>query len=103
MPVLSPDGEEYVLTKEAAEAMGVSPCTVTQWRNRGYLRPVEGSPPRKPLYRMRDVEDAEHQARLNAIRTSGSDRKVRRQRGGGELWPPGRCGTATSPRAGTSA
>lgn len=63
--------------------MGVSPCTVTQWRNRGYLQPVEGSPPRKPLYRMRDVEDAEHQARLNAIRTSGSDRKVRRQRGGG--------------------
>ena len=75
------DGETYLLTKAAAEAIGVAECTVSQWRRRGLLEPVPGSPPRKPLYRLSDLRKAEQVARENAIRTSGTDVRVRRLRG----------------------
>jgi predicted site-specific integrase-resolvase len=81
LPDAAEDGETYVFTKAAAEAMGVAECTVSQWRRRGYLEPVPGSPPRKPLYRLSDVRRAEKLTRDNAIRVSGSDRQVQRMRG----------------------
>ena len=81
LPPAGPDGEVYVFTKDAAEAMGVAPCTVSQWRKRGYLKPLEGSPPRKPLYRLSDVRRAERITRENAIKACGSDTQVQRLRG----------------------
>ena len=81
LPQAAADGETYLFTKAAAEAMGVAECTISQWRRRGLLEPLDGSPPRKPLYRLSDLRSAEQQARENAIRTSGSDARVRRLRG----------------------
>ena len=81
LPPVSADGETYLFTKAAAEAIGVAECTVSQWRRRGLLEPVPGSPPRKPLYRLTDLRRAEQVARANAIRTSGTDARVRRLRG----------------------
>lgn len=77
--MLGPDGEEYWTTKQAAEAMGVAPSTVSTWRRLGYLTPVEGSPPRKPIYRKLDVTRAEKIAYDNAIRTSGSAKRTSRR------------------------
>jgi hypothetical protein len=73
------DGETYVITKTAAALMGVAPCTITRWRNLGYLAPVPGSPPRRPLYRFADVTEAEHRARMAAIAACGTDVQVRRK------------------------
>lgn len=81
LPAESVDGETYLFTKDAASAMGVAQCTISQWRRRGLLEPVDGCPPRKPLYRLTDLRKAEQVARENAIRTSGSDLRVRRLRG----------------------
>jgi len=81
LPGPSDDGETYILTKAAAEAMGVAVCTISQWRRRGYLEPVKGSPPRKPLYRLSDVRRAEKLTRDRAIEATGSDKQVRRMRG----------------------
>ena len=81
LPAAAADGETYLFTKAAAEAMGVADCTISQWRRRGILEPVDGCPPRKPLYRLSDLRRAEQVARENAIRTSGSDLRVRRLRG----------------------
>jgi hypothetical protein len=81
LPPVSADGETYLFTKDAASAMGVAQCTISQWRRRGLLEPVDGCPPRKPLYRLTDLRKAEQAARENAIRTSGSDLRVRRLRG----------------------
>jgi hypothetical protein len=81
LPAAAADGETYLFTKAAAAAMGVADCTISQWRRRGLLEPVPGSPPRKPLYRLTDLRKAEREARENAIRTSGSDLRVRRLRG----------------------
>lgn len=77
--MLGPDGEEYWTTKEAAEALGVAPSTVSTWRRLGYLTPIEGSPPRKPIYRKLDVTGAERIAYDNAIRTSGSAKRTSRR------------------------
>lgn len=75
----APLGDEtYVVTKTAAELMGVTPSTITHWRTNGYLAPIPGSPPHKPLYRWADVIEAEYLARQAAIRTSGTDKRVRR-------------------------
>jgi hypothetical protein len=68
----------YVFTSQAARLVGVAPCTVTRWRNIGYLKPAPGSPPRKPAYLWDDVLEAEYKARMAAIRTSGTDVQVRR-------------------------
>lgn len=81
LPAAAADGETYLFTKDAAVAMGVAMCTISQWRRRGILEPVDGCPPRKPLYRLSDLRRAEQVARENAIRTSGSDLRVRRLRG----------------------
>jgi len=81
LPPEAGDGEVYVLTKTAAEAMGVAMCTISQWARRGYLTPMPWSPPRKPVYRLSDVRKAEKLTRDNALRTSGTDRQVQRMRG----------------------
>jgi hypothetical protein len=80
LPPGAADGTVYVVTKTAAALIGVAPCTITRWRDLGYLTPVAGSPPRKPLYRWPDVVEAEYQARQAAIAASGTDRQVRRSR-----------------------
>lgn len=77
--VVGPDGEEYWTTKQAAEALDVAPSTISTWRRNGYLTPVDGSPPRKPLYRKLDVTKAEKIAYENAIRTSGSAKRSSRR------------------------
>ena len=81
-PLLLPperdDGETYLLTKAAAEAMGVAVPTISQWRRRGLIDPVPGSPPRKPLYRLSDLRRAEQRARENYIAATGTDDRVRR-------------------------
>jgi len=72
------DGETYVTTKEAAALMRVAISTVSRWRAKGYLKPVPGSPPRKPVYTYSAVLEAEYTARQNGIAASGSDRQVQR-------------------------
>src|SRR4029077_3734389 len=76
----------------AAALLGIAPPTIRSWRAKGYLRPVPGSPPRRSVYLWDDVLDAEREARLNAIRTSGSDRQVQRDR---EVLWPARSGCAS--------
>lgn len=82
LPVQIPDrmvdGETYVTTKEAAALMRVAVSTVSRWKAKGYLKPVPGSPPRKPIYAYTDVTDAEYRARQEALKASGSDRQVQR-------------------------
>lgn len=77
-PHIGPDGEEYVTRQQAAKLMGVAPNTISTWVARGHLTPVEGCPPRHPLYRMSDVVEAEFKAREAARRTSGSEARARR-------------------------
>jgi hypothetical protein len=80
LPPPAPDGVTYVVTKTAAALIGVAECTITRWRHLGYLEPVPGSPPRRPLYRWPDVVEAEYRARQAAIAASGTDAQVRRLR-----------------------
>ncbi len=81
-PMQIPDrtrhGETYVTTKEAAALMRVAISTVSRWRAKGYLKPIPGSPPRKPIYTYTAVLEAEYVARQKGIEASGSDRQVRR-------------------------
>lgn len=78
IPDRTRDGETYVTTAEAAALMRVAISTVSRWKAKGLLKPVPGSPPRKPMYAYSAVVDAEYQARRNAIAASGSDRQCRR-------------------------
>ena len=80
LPAPASDGLTYVTTATAARLLGVAPCTVTSWKVKKYLRPVPGSPPRRPVYLWDDVLDAELTARLNALRTSGTTKQVQRAR-----------------------
>lgn len=77
-PHIGPDGEEYVSRQQAAKLMGVAPNTISTWVARGHLTRVPGCPPRRPLYRMADVVEAEFKAREAALRTSGSEARARR-------------------------
>ena len=70
----------YVLTKQAAELIGVAPCTITRWRHLGYLKPVPESPPRRPVYLWDDVIEAEFRATQAGIRASGIDPRTLRTR-----------------------
>lgn len=79
LPSEHSDGETYVTTKTAAALLGVKPCTITHWRTAGYLQPVDGSPPRRPLYRWTAVLEAEHAAWQAALRTAGTDVQIRRR------------------------
>ena len=81
LPAPAGDGQIYVTTVTAAKLMHVANCTITSWRNKGYLKPVPGSPPRRPLYLWDDVKAAELKARSMAIEASGTDIQVRRLRG----------------------
>ena len=78
IPHRSPDGEEFVTRQQAAALMGVKPDTIATWERRGHLARIPGCPPRRPLYRMADVIDAEYKARQAALRTSGTETRVRR-------------------------
>jgi hypothetical protein len=78
LPDRTRDGETFVTTAEAAALMRVAVSTVSRWKAKGYLKPVPGSPPRKPVYTYSAVLEAEYVARQNGIAASGSDRQVRR-------------------------
>ncbi|MCW2904036.1 MAG: hypothetical protein JWO67_6301 [Streptosporangiaceae bacterium] len=79
LPRPGPDGRVYVITQTAARLIGVDESTITRWRTLGYLKPVPGSPPRKPLYLWDDVVEAEYLARQAAITASGTDVQCRRR------------------------
>lgn len=79
LPAPAPDGQVYVTTGQAAVLLDVAPCTITSWRYKGYLAPIEGSPPRKPIYLWADVLEAEHTAWRRAVETSGTDRHIKRR------------------------
>lgn len=78
LPDRTRDGETFVTTAEAAALMRVAVSTVSRWKAKGYLKPVPGSPPRKPVYTYSAVLEAEYTARQKGIEASGSDRQVRR-------------------------
>ena len=82
LPAAAHDGETYVTTTLGARLLNVAVCTISSWKAKGYVQPVTGSPPRRPLYRWDDLVEAEYIARQNAIRTSGTDAQVRRNREG---------------------
>ncbi|WP_405149460.1 helix-turn-helix domain-containing protein [Sphaerisporangium sp. NBC_01403] len=75
---LSPDGEQFLTRKQAAEQMGVHPDTITTWVRNGYLTALDGCPPRRQMYARSDVEHAEKLAYEAALRTSGSGKRVER-------------------------
>lgn len=76
--MVGPDGEEYLTSKQAAEAMDVQPATIASWRRKGYLTAVAGSPKNRPVYRRIDVARAEKMAYDAAVRTSGSAKRSSR-------------------------
>jgi hypothetical protein len=80
LPTPAPDGTIWLTTRQAAAEMHVAPCTITSWRHKGYLTPHPASPPRHPLYSLGNLIDAERKARSAAWRTSGTLRRVRRDR-----------------------
>lgn len=81
LPPAAHDGETYVTTTLGARLLRVAVCTISSWKAKGYVQPVTGSPPGRPLYRWDDLIEAEYIARQNAIRTSGSTKQVQRDRG----------------------
>lgn len=82
MVVVAEDGEIYVDTRGAAEQFGVAPCTISSWKRRSLIVPIPESPPGKPIYRLQDVAMAEKKTRDNALRTSGTLKRVRRDYAG---------------------
>jgi hypothetical protein len=80
LPAPGPDGQIWLTTKQASEEIRVAPCTITAWRHKGYLAPHPASPPRHPLYALDDLIRAELAARTAALRTSGTLKRVRRDR-----------------------
>jgi hypothetical protein len=81
LPDPASDGQVYVTTPIGARLLGVAQCTITRWKAKGYLQPVAGSPPNRPVYRWDDLLEAEFTARQNAIRTSGTAKQVQRKWG----------------------
>ncbi len=67
---------EYVLIKEAAEYLGVSPATLRNWERHGRIRTF-----RHPINRYRLYKQTDLDALLLQIETSGS---AARQGGRGE-------------------
>ncbi|HEV2255383.1 MAG TPA: hypothetical protein VGS06_19555 [Streptosporangiaceae bacterium] len=72
LPDPAPDGEIYLTTAQAAQAMGRKPPAIRRWVRIGYL--PEAAP---GLYAFSAVAAAEKRAREAAIRTSGTDARAR--------------------------
>ena len=66
MSPLYPSGA--VDAKAAATYIGLSPDVLRQWRRRGLLEPVGGTP-RHPLYALDDLDAAKDAAEAAAART----------------------------------
>jgi hypothetical protein len=75
---LGPDGERYVTRAHAAALKGVSVGALDGWVRKGYLKPLEGCPPRRLMFNLSDVDAAELLAYQAALRTSGSGKRVER-------------------------
>ena len=83
LPEPAANGVVYLCTRQAAELFGVACCTISSWKTKGYLRPLDGSPPRKPMYAYDDLVQAEYTAWQAALRTSGTDKRIARRRANG--------------------
>ena len=83
LPEPAANGVIYLHTKAAAELFGVACCTISSWKTKGYLCPLPGSPPRKPMYSYDDLVQAEYSAWQAALRTSGTDKRIKRRRANG--------------------
>lgn len=75
---LGPDGERYVTRSHAAALKGVAAGTVDGWVRKGYLKPLDGCPPRHLMFNLADVDAAEVLAYEAALRTSGTGKRVTR-------------------------
>lgn len=62
--VIPPSGT--LTTRLAAKACGVEPATIRDWVRRGILTRCGGTP-KRPVYRLRDVEAARAAAKPNRI------------------------------------
>jgi hypothetical protein len=78
LPRPAPDGRVYLTTTQSAQLMNVTKTTIIRWRRHGYLTPIDGSPPNKPMFAYDDVVAAEATARLRGIATSGIDPRDQR-------------------------
>ncbi len=78
LPERAPDGCIYLTPAQAGEAMGVSAAAVLRWEKAGYLEAAVKDERGRRLYEYGAVIEAEFLARQAAIRTSGSDARVRR-------------------------
>lgn len=58
-------------TRLAAMACGVQPATIRDWVRRGILTPSGGTP-KRPVYRVTDVENARDAAKPNRTGQRGS-------------------------------
>jgi len=67
LPRRAPDGRIYLTTDQAAAAMQVSKSTISVWKSNGLITPLEGSPPRRPLYDYEQLKDAERDMRRKLI------------------------------------
>ena len=81
LPEPASDGHIYLTTRQAAQVAGVADCTISSWKAKKLLLPHPASPPRRPLYRMVDVQAAEERAWKRALEAAGTDIQItRRQR-----------------------
>lgn len=69
-------------TAEAAQMVGVSPVTIRQWRNRGWLDKQGLDERGYPLHTREAVRAAERRVRENGLAASGIDpRRLRKPPG----------------------
>jgi len=79
LPDAAPDGCTYLSTAQAADLFGLTPAAIRRWVRVGYLKPRAKDARGHALYDLQDVTEAEFLAREAAIRTAGTDRRVRRR------------------------
>lgn len=72
--------DTLVPTPVAARLVGVSPATVRKWAQRGHLMPADRTPSGRPLYRARDVFDAERATRRRDDGTRAVESRSLRRR-----------------------
>lgn len=69
MPTIAPESlNALVPTKEAARLAGVSVAAISNWKERGWLKPATWDEKGRPLYRFLDVARAEYATRQKARR-----------------------------------
>lgn len=70
LPIIAPETlDELVTTTRAAQLAGVSVSAISNWKDRGWLKPAAEDARGRPLYRFIDVARAERATREKARRT----------------------------------